>query len=90
MTTRNHPIEAEALMAYLDGELAPEQATATAKHLETCMECQQLTAGLRGVSQTLNMWEVEPTSSTMPASLLRTLDKREAESQPARMDQTSR
>ena len=46
MTTRHHPIEAEELMAYLDGELAPDQAAIAAAHLETCMECQQIATDL--------------------------------------------
>lgn len=83
MTTHNHPNEAEELMAYLDGELAPEQATATAVHLENCLECQQLAADLRGLSQTLNTWELEAANSTMPASLADVLKKRLAETKSA-------
>jgi Domain of unknown function (DUF4349)/Putative zinc-finger len=75
MTSRHHPIEAEALMAYLDGELATEQATAAANHLETCMECQQLTAELHGVSQAVNMWEVASLkSAAIPSAIAAALD----------------
>jgi anti-sigma factor RsiW len=82
MTIRNHPIEAEELMAYLDGELASEQANAAADHLETCMECQHLAADLRGVSQTLNTWALEPTNSAMPESLAAAMTERMPEPQP--------
>jgi len=82
MTTRNHPIEAEELMAYLDGELPPDQATVAANHLETCMECQQLAADLRGVSQTLNAWELQPTNSTMPEWLAAAGEEHIPELQP--------
>jgi hypothetical protein len=59
MSTRNHPIEQEELMAYLDGELATNRAVAAAAHLEHCAECQELAAGLRKLSQEMMAWEVE-------------------------------
>jgi hypothetical protein len=59
MSTRNHPIEQEELMAYLDGELATHRAVAAAAHLEHCAECQELAADLRKLSQELMVWEVE-------------------------------
>jgi hypothetical protein len=83
MTTRNHPIEAEELMAFLDGELTSDQATAAATHLETCMECQQLAADLRGVSQTLNTWELQPANLTIPKSIAAVFDERVPISNPA-------
>jgi hypothetical protein len=60
MNKITHPIEPEELMAYLDGELAAGRATATAAHLGECAECQSLVADLRGVSQNLRAWKVEP------------------------------
>ena len=59
MSTNNHPIEHEELMAYLDGELATARAVAAAAHLEHCAECQELAAELRKISQELMAWEVE-------------------------------
>src|SRR5579859_5569623 len=59
MSTRNHPIEQEELMAYLDGELATNRAVAAAAHLEHCTECQELAADLRKLSQEMMAWEVE-------------------------------
>ncbi len=37
MSTTKHPIESEELMAYLDGELPTQQATAALAHLEQCL-----------------------------------------------------
>jgi hypothetical protein len=55
----NHPIAQEELMAYLDGELSPDQATNAAGHLECCRECQDVAADLQGVSRRLMAWSVE-------------------------------
>jgi hypothetical protein len=55
-----HPIEPEELMAYLDGELPMDRATATAAHLGECAECQSLVSKLREVSQSLKGWNVQP------------------------------
>lgn len=57
--SRNHFIEQEELMAYLDGELATERAVEAAAHLERCGECQELAADLRKMSQEMMGWEVE-------------------------------
>ena len=63
-----HPIEPEEIMAYLDGELTAERATATAAHMGECAECQGLAAKLRSVSQNLKTWKAEPSkSATAPA-----------------------
>ena len=59
MSTNRHPIEQEGVMAYLDGELPPDQAAQALSHLELCHECQTLVAEFRGVSQELMAWEVE-------------------------------
>jgi negative regulator of sigma E activity len=74
-----HPIEPEELMAYLDGELTANRATATAAHLGECAECQSIVAGFRGVSQVLKTWKAEPAESDMPQAIAAGL----AENQPA-------
>lgn len=56
---KNHPIEPEELMAYLDGELSHERVLAAGAHLDHCAECQNLAAELSGVSQHLKTWQVE-------------------------------
>ncbi len=59
MSRKNHSIEQEELMAYLDGELATERAVEAAAHLERCEECQEFAAELRKMSQEMVAWEVE-------------------------------
>ncbi|HEY7406335.1 MAG TPA: DUF4349 domain-containing protein [Candidatus Angelobacter sp.] len=59
MSRKNHPIEHEELMAYLDGELATDRAVEAAAHMERCEECQELAAELRKMSQELMAWEIE-------------------------------
>jgi predicted anti-sigma-YlaC factor YlaD len=51
-------LEAEELMAYLDGELSKGRAAAAAAHLGECSECKNLVDGLRAVSQKMQAWEV--------------------------------
>jgi Domain of unknown function (DUF4349)/Putative zinc-finger len=68
-----HPIEAEELMAYIDGELTADRAAAAAAHLGECAECQGLVAGLRSVSQDLKAWKVEVAESALPATIERAL-----------------
>ena len=64
-----HPIEPEELMAYLDGELPADRAAAAASHLQVCVECQGVVDELRGVSQTLKSWEVQPHNSRVPDTI---------------------
>jgi len=73
-----HPIEAEELMAYLDGELTANRAAAAATHLGVCAECQGLVAELRSVSQDLKAWKVEVEEAATPAAIEAAL----AENQP--------
>ena len=60
MSSVDHPIEQEELMAYLDGELALDRAGIASRHLETCRDCQALAADLEGVSRRMMDWPVEP------------------------------
>ena len=82
MNTTRHPIEQQELMAYLDGELLPDQASEALSHLEFCPECQTLALDFRGVSQALMAWEVESSeagvSAEIKAALGERLQKREA------------
>lgn len=66
MTAETHPVEREQLMAYLDGELAANEAARVAAHLAECAECRQLEADLRSVSAQMLSWNVEPA----PAGLI--------------------
>ena len=71
---KNHPIEPEEVMAYLDGELSPERAVAAGTHLEHCGECQGLAAELRGVSQSLKKWNFAPPNGRIADQLTAALD----------------
>jgi len=75
-----HPIEPEELMAYLDGELTANRATATAAHLGECAECQSIVAGFRGVSQNLKTWKAELAESDMPPAIATALAENRPES----------
>ena len=55
-----HAFEPEEIMAYLDGELAAQQAAALASHLEHCSECGVLAIRLRQTSERMLDFQVEP------------------------------
>lgn len=71
MDPTTHAFDREEVMAYLDGELAPERAAAVAAHLEQCAECRSLAAGLRSLSRQMTEWEVEPVPATLEQNVLR-------------------
>ena len=72
-----HPIEQEEVMAYLDGELPVEQATAVAAHLGNCSDCQRIAADLKHVSEALMSWEIEPVSEQISPAIATALDRSE-------------
>src|SRR5258708_16781589 len=76
MSTNRHPIEQEEVMAYLDGELPPDQATEALSHLELCPECHTLVADFRRVSQELMAWEVETPEVGIPSEINAALEER--------------
>jgi Domain of unknown function (DUF4349)/Putative zinc-finger len=78
-----HPIEPEELMAYLDGELAPDRTSAAAAHLNECAECQSLVAEMQSVSQNLQSWKIEPPESAMPSAIATALAEKQPESRNA-------
>jgi len=73
MTASTHPVEREQLMAYLDGELAANEATRVAAHLTACAECRQLEADLRSVSAQMLTWNVEPAPPQVSDAVLAAL-----------------
>jgi hypothetical protein len=85
MSTNRHPIEQEELMAYLDGELPPDQATEALSHLELCSECQTLAADFRGVSRELTAWEVESPEVGIPSEIDAALGERLRKRKPAKV-----
>ena len=81
MSSKNHSIEHEELMAYLDGELATDRAVEAAAHLERCEVCQELAAELRKMSQEMMEWEVELSEvrAEMPVEIIEALEKKPKE-----------
>ena len=71
MDPTTHPFDREDVMAYLDGELAPERASAAAAHLEQCGECRELAASLRSLSRQMPQWEVGVIPATVEQNVLR-------------------
>jgi len=71
MEPTTHAFHREEVMAYLDGELAPERATAVAAHLEQCGECRELAASLRSLSRQMTDWQVEAIPTTVEQKVMR-------------------
>jgi hypothetical protein len=67
MRTSNHPLEPEELMAYLDGELPFDRAAQVAEHLGSCVECEEIVADLRVLSDRLMEWHVDAPALQPPA-----------------------
>lgn len=59
MNTTAHPVAAEEVMAFLDGELSAVNAQAVSSHLDCCSECSALAQQLRGTSLSLSNWSVQ-------------------------------
>jgi hypothetical protein len=74
MTAETHPVEREQLMAYLDGELAANEAARVAAHLAECADCRQLEADLRSVSAQMLSWNVEPAPQQLNDGVLAALE----------------
>jgi len=73
MTRSTHPVEPEAVMAYLDGELPAARASAIAAHLDQCADCASLVQQLRDASQQLLAFEVEPAPARLEDAVLAAL-----------------
>lgn len=58
MTTIDHAVAPEDVMALLDGELSVAAAQMVSAHLEQCAECAMLAEELRGTSRSLSRWSV--------------------------------
>jgi anti-sigma factor RsiW len=67
MNPTAHPVDAEELMAYLDGELTPERAAAVQQHLAGCDRCQQARVDLRGLTHAVAEWQIEDAPETFTA-----------------------
>lgn len=58
MTTIEHSVAPEDVMALLDGELSAAEARAVSAHLENCAQCAILAEELRSTSRSLSRWSV--------------------------------
>ena len=65
MSTTTHPFAPEEIMAFVDGELSADRAQSVSAHVESCAECQEVAASLRGTSHSLSNW----TADSVPARL---------------------
>ena len=63
MNIAPHTVSPEEVMAFLDGELAPEAANAVSQHLEECREWAYVAEQFRQTSRGIANWEIE----TLPA-----------------------
>lgn len=76
MDPSTHPVEKEELMAYFDGELPVDRATAVRAHLNQCAECSALSKELRSVSERLAAWQVEPSPARLGERVTAALKER--------------
>jgi hypothetical protein len=58
MTSATHPVSAEEVMEYLDGECSAAGAEEIRCHINTCAECAAIANQLRATSQSLAQWSV--------------------------------
>ena len=72
-----HAFEPEEIMAYLDGELAAQQAAALASHLEHCRECVVLAIRLRQTSERMLDFQVEPCPAKLEEPIVSALSSSE-------------
>jgi hypothetical protein len=59
MSTTEHPVAPEEVMAFLDGELSAADAQAISAHLDRCAECSALAEQFRSTSLSLSNWNVQ-------------------------------
>lgn len=77
ITKNSHPIDDLELMAYLDGELSRERASAAAAHLEESAHCKALASDLRRISHELASWQIEVPEAQITARLTVALEDHE-------------
>ena len=71
MEPTTHAFPREEVMAYLDGELAPERAAAVAAHLEQCGDCREIASSLRSLSRQMTDWQVGPIPAAVEQNVMR-------------------
>jgi hypothetical protein len=70
MTTIEHSVAPEDVMALLDGELPAAEARVVSAHLESCAQCATLAEELRSTSRSLSRWSVPAVSDEIEDSIM--------------------
>jgi hypothetical protein len=73
MNIAPHTVSPEEVMAFLDGELTPEKASAISQHLEDCPECAYVAEQFRQTSRGFAGWEIEALPAKTEDSILTSL-----------------
>ncbi len=84
MIATAHPVSPEEIMAMLDAELAPAEASAVSAHIAECPECASLAAQLRDTSESLARWTVPPPPSSLEEAVKDAAAKTLHDPSPAR------
>jgi hypothetical protein len=69
MKPADHSRELEQVMAYVDGALDAKRAEAVRSHIASCQHCRQVEEDLRGVSERLQLWNVDAAPAGLRAPL---------------------
>ena len=59
MTTTEHPLAPDEIMAFVDGELSADRTQSVSAHVGQCPECTALVSELRDLSVQMAVWHVE-------------------------------
>ncbi len=70
MTTIEHSVAPEDVMALLDGELSAAEERAVSAHLENCAQCAMLAEELRSTSRSLSRWSVPAVPDELEDSVM--------------------
>jgi hypothetical protein len=70
MTTIEHSVAPEDVMALLDGELPAAEARAVSAHLAECAQCATLAEELRSTSRSLSRWSVPAVSDEIEDAVM--------------------
>lgn len=78
MTTTTHPVAAEEIMAWLDGELPAAEAQTVVAHISVCSECATLRDEFMNTSQILAEWKIPDAPRSIENTVNEALFEREA------------
>src|SRR5260370_31794040 len=78
MNVATHAFLPEEVMAFLDGELSPEESASISAHLEACSNCKELTGRLRTTSQSLLRWQTDELKSSLQEPIMENAANRQS------------